>query len=184
MSILCVDIGGTFIKYAVMGRNGDISARGKFSTPRDGREELVEAIGKLFDELSDVEGIAICMPGIIDSENGYCVTGGALCYNDDFYFRHVLYERCPVRIVMENDAKCAAMAEAGMGALKDVSDGLVLIFGTMIGGGIIHDHKLFRGKHFSAGEVSYIIPHAKQRASYENIWGNCNGTPRLGSVHK
>ena len=82
-----------------MERNGDISARGKFSTPRDGREELVEAIGKLFDELSDVEGIAICMPGIIDSENGYCVTGGALCYNDDFYFRHVLYERCPVRIV-------------------------------------------------------------------------------------
>lgn len=48
------------------------------------------------------------MPGIIDPENGYCVTGGALRYNDDFYFRHVLYERCPVRIVMENDAKCAA----------------------------------------------------------------------------
>ena len=179
MSILSVDIGGTFIKYALMERNGDIFARGKIPTPQEGSGELIEAIGRLFDEMADVEGIAICMPGIIDSQNGYCVTGGALRYNDDFYFRRALYERCLVRIVIENDAKCAAMAEAKMGALKDVSDGLVLIFGTMIGGGIIHDHKVFRGKHFSAGEVSYILPHARKRASYENVWGNRNGTPRL-----
>ena len=179
MSILSVDIGGTFIKYALMSRNGNIISRGKIATPKEGRDELVETIGRLFDEMPDVEGIAICMPGIIDPENGYCVTGGALRYNDDFYFRHVLYERCPVRIVIENDAKCAAMAEAGMGALKGVNDGLVLIFGTMIGGGIIHDRKLLRGKHFSAGEVSYILPHAEQKASYENVWGNRNGTPRL-----
>ena len=183
MSILSVDIGGTFIKYALMSRNGNMISRGKIATPKEGRDELVETIGRLFDEMPDVEGIAICMPGIIDPENGYCVTGGALRYNDDFYFRHVLYERCPVRIVMENDAKCAAMAEAGMGALKDVCDGLVLIFGTMIGGGIIHDHRLYRGKHFSAGEVSYIIPHARQRASYDNVWGNLCGTPRLCRIY-
>lgn len=179
MSILSIDIGGTFIKYALMGKDAVILSRGKIPTPQEGRTELVDTIGRLYDEMADVEGIAISMPGIIDSENGYCVTGGALGYNDDFYFRHVLYERCPVRIVIENDAKCAAMAEAGKGALKDVSDGLVLIFGTMIGGGIIHDHKLLRGKHFSAGEVSYIIPHAEKKASRENVWGNRNGTPRL-----
>ena len=156
-----------------------ILSRGKIPTPQEGRDELIEAIGRLYDEMTEVEGIAISMPGIIDTENGYCVMGGALSYNDDFYLRHVLYERCPVRIVIENDANCAAMAEAGMGALKGVNDGLVLIFGTMIGGGIIHDRKLLRGKHFSAGEVSYILPHAEQKASYENVWGNCNGTPRL-----
>jgi predicted NBD/HSP70 family sugar kinase len=79
-------------------------------------------------------------------------------YNDDFYFRHVLYERCPVRIVIENDAKCAAMAEAGKGALKDVSDGLVLIFGTMIGGGIIHDHKLLSGKEKTRLKLFTPVP--------------------------
>ncbi len=179
MNILAVDIGGTFIKYALMSRHGDIISRGKTATPKEGRDELIGTIGRLFDEMSDVEGIAISMPGIIDSGNGYCVTGGALRFNDDFNFRQVLYERCPVRIVIENDAKCAAMAEAGMGALKDVNDGLVLIFGTMIGGGIIHGHRLYRGKHFSAGEVSYIIPYAGQRVSYDNVWGNLSGTPRL-----
>ena len=179
MSILSIDIGGTYIKYALMGKDAAILSRGKILTPQEGRDELIEAIGRLYDEMTGVEGIAISMPGIIDTENGYCVMGGALSYNDDFYLRHALYERCPVRIVIENDAKCAAMAEAGMGALKGVNDGLVLIFGTMIGGGIIHDRKLLRGKHFSAGEVSYILPHAEQKASYENVWGNRNGTPRL-----
>lgn len=183
MSILAIDIGGTFIKYALMGKDAVILSRGKIPTPKEGRKELVETIGRLYDDLPDVEGIAVSMPGIIDSENGYCVMGGALEYNDDFCFRQVLHERCPVRIVIENDAKCAAMAEAGMGALKDVSDGLVLIFGTMIGGGIIHDHKLLRGRHFSAGEVSYIIPHAERKVSYENVWGNCSGTPRLCSLY-
>ena len=179
MDILAIDIGGTFIKYAHMTESAGILARGKVPTPQSGREELIEAIGKIYDSMPAADGLAICMPGIIDSENGYCVTGGALRYNDDFYLRHVLYERCPVRIVIENDAKCAAVAEAKMGSLKGVREGLVLIFGTMIGGGIIHNHELLRGRHFSAGEVSYIIPHAESRASFENLWGNRNGTPRL-----
>jgi predicted NBD/HSP70 family sugar kinase len=141
-----------------MDKDALILSRGKILTPQDGREELVEVIGRLYDEMPDAEGIAISMPGIIDSENGYCVMGGALGYNDDFYFRHVLYERCPVRIVIENDAKCAAMAEAGKGALKDVSDGLVLIFGTMIGGGIIHDHKLLSGKEKTRLKLFTPVP--------------------------
>ena len=68
------------------------------------------------------------MPGIIDTKNDYCAMGGALRYNDDFYLRHALYELCPVKISIENDAKCAALAEAAAGALKDVNDGFVLIF--------------------------------------------------------
>ena len=112
MKILVVDIGGTSIKYACMREDMTMLTRGKIPTPKEGREELIEAIGKLYDGLPDVEGIAISMPGIIDSAGGYCVMGGALRYNDDFYLRHSLYKRCPVKIYMENDAKCAAMAEA------------------------------------------------------------------------
>ncbi len=179
MNVLVIDIGGTFIKYARMDEGMRFLSKGKVPTPQDDREQLVETIGKLYDESPDVEGIAISMPGIIDSENGYCVMGGALRYNDDFYLRHRLYERCPVKIWMENDAKCAAMAEATVGSLKDVSDGFVLIFGTMIGGGYIKDHKLHRGKHFSAGEVSYITTVRDGTADYDTVWGNRCGTPHL-----
>lgn len=179
MKILVVDIGGTYIKYARMTEEMEILSRGKIETPKEKREDLVETIGKLYDEMPDVDGIAISMPGIIDSDNGYVSMGGALRYNDDFYLRHSLYERCPVKIHMENDAKCAAMAEAAVGSLKDVADGFVLIFGTMIGGGFIKDHKLYRGKHFSAGEVSYIMSDKDSMPGYETVWGNRCGTPRL-----
>lgn len=179
MQILVVDIGGTWIKYACMTEKMDILNRGKVKTPQSGREELIETIGKIYDQMPDAEGIAISMPGIIDSENGYCFMGGALRYNDDFYLRQSLYERCPVRIVMENDAKCAAMAEAAVGSLKDVEDGFVLIFGTMIGGAFIKNRRLHRGRHFAAGEVSYINTGREEMPTFSNVWGNRCGTSGL-----
>lgn len=179
MKVLAVDIGGTFIKYAYMEEDMQILSRGKVKTPKEGREQLIEAIGRIYDTVPDVSGIAISMPGIIDSENGYCSMGGALRYNDDFYLRHSLYQRCPVKIHVENDAKCAAMAEASAGSLKDVADGFVLIFGTMIGGGYIQDHKLHKGKHFSSGEISYFITDRDSMPDYDTVWGNRCGTPGL-----
>ena len=183
MKILVVDIGGTFIKYACMKENMEILERGKVKTPQDGRESLIETIGTIYDQMENVDGIAISMPGIIDSENGYCCMGGALRYNDDFYLKRHLYQRCPVKIHMENDAKCAAMAEATAGSLKDVEDGFVLIFGTMIGGGFIKNHALHRGKHFSAGEVSYVNTKRDEVPGVETVWGNRCGTPRLCKMY-
>lgn len=170
MKVLAIDIGGTAIKYAVMTEEMKMLSKGKVPTPMEGRAELIDALAKLFNT-SDAEGIAISMPGIIDTKNGYCFMGGALRYNDDFYLRHALYEKCPVKISMENDAKCAAMAEAAVGSLKDVNDGFVLIFGTMIGGGYIKDKKLHRGIHFSAGEVSYVITDRDAEPREDTIFG-------------
>lgn len=179
MKILAIDIGGTFIKYALMTEDTKIESRGKIPTPTESREALIEAIGKIYDENPQAGGIAISMPGIIDSANGYCLMGGALRYNDDFYLRHALHQRCPLPITIENDAKCAAMAEARLGSIKDVEDGFVLIFGTMIGGAFIQNHKLYKGKHFSAGEISYIVTERDGMPVYETVFGNRCGTPRL-----
>ncbi|MBR6886936.1 MAG: ROK family protein [Selenomonadaceae bacterium] len=183
MNVLAIDIGGTAIKYAEMTNDLKILSKGKVPTPLTGREDLIEALAKIYGEYPSVEGIAISMPGIIDTKNSYCAMGGALRYNDDFYLRHALYEKCPVKISMENDAKCAALAEAAAGALKDVNDGFVLIFGTMIGGGYIKDRKLHRGTHFSAGEVSYITSDRAGTPNFEGVWGNRCGTPQLCKMY-
>ena len=179
MKILVVDIDGTYIKYACMDEYMKIEQRGKIFTPQEGRTELIEAVARLYEAVGDTEGIAISMPGIIDSANGYCAMGGALRYNDDFYFRHALYERCNTKIHIENNAKCAAMAEAAVGSLMDTADGFVLIFSTMIGGGYIKDHHIYKGKHFAAGEVSYIILNSGNKLSDENFWGRSFGIPKF-----
>lgn len=121
-----------------------------------------------------------CPVFIIDSSLGYCsMGGGALPFNSDFYFRDSLYKRCPVKIHIDNDAKCAALAEATIGSLKDVEDGFVLLFGTMIGGAFVKGGEVHRGRHFSAGEVSYIHTAGNSLPDLENAWGIRCGVPRL-----
>ena len=183
MNILCIDIGGTFIKYAHMNENCEFLLKGRIETPSSGRDALIASITSLFRSFPGCEGIAISMAGIIDSDNGYCRMGGAIRYNDNFFIRDALFKECPVPIVIDNDAKCAAMAEAAIGSLKDVNDGVLITIGTMVGGGIIHDKKLIRGKHFSAGEVSYLIPNTEKAATPDNVWGNFCGTPRLCKLY-
>lgn len=179
MKVLTIDIDGTYLRYACMDEFMKIDRRGKIFTPQEGREALIEAIARIFEAVGDAEGIAVSMPGIIDSQRGYCAMGGALRYNDDFYFRDALYERCKTKIHVENNAKCAAMAEAAVGSLIGDEDGFVLIFSTMIGGGYIRDHKLYKGKHFAAGEVSYIILNSGAKLDDDNLWGRSFGIPKF-----
>ena len=65
MNILAIDIGGTSIKYAVMDETMRMRSRGDAPTPQEGREELIDAIGTLYDAMKDCDGIAVSMPGII-----------------------------------------------------------------------------------------------------------------------
>lgn len=178
MKILTVDIGGTYMKYARMNEERAILSRGKIPTPQSGREALVDALASLYED-EPVDGIAISLPGIIDWENGLILMGGALRYNDGFPLRQALRECCPVPICLENDAKCAAIAEASYGNLRDVPNGMVLIFGTMIGGALIREHQLYRGSHFSAGEISYLITDRNGIPSADGVWGNRCGVPQL-----
>ena len=172
MNILTIDIGGTFIKYALLEEGSPLPPSKKIPTPLESREDLLDAIEGLYHSYEEVDGIAISMPGIIDSPRGYVVMGGALRYNDNFPLRDALQKRCPVPICIENDARCACMAEAASGSLAGVSNGMVLIFGTMIGGALIQNHALYRGSHFSAGEISYLITSGDGKPHPENLWGN------------
>jgi len=179
MSILTIDIGGTYIKHACMSLKGEILSRGKFPTPKNSQKELVDEIGKLRESVTGIEGIAISMPGIIDSAKGYCHSGGSLKYNENSYFAREVEQRCQLRVSIENDAKCAVIAEAATGSLAGVDSGFVLIFGTGIGGGFVKDGRLLRGSHFAAGEVSFLVTERGTYPNANNIWGSCCGTPGL-----
>ncbi|SKA73829.1 Sugar kinase of the NBD/HSP70 family, may contain an N-terminal HTH domain [Clostridium sp. USBA 49] len=158
MNYLVFDVGGSAIKYALMNQKAEFLEKGQVPTPQDTIENFVNAIGGIFDKYKDrIEGIAISMPGRIDSDRGYAYSGGHLKYNYDKDICSILQKRCPVPITIENDGKCAALAEAWIGSLSDCNDAIVVIIGTGIGGGIIKDKKLHKGPHFTAGEFSYII---------------------------
>ncbi|WP_026886315.1 ROK family protein [Clostridium beijerinckii] len=177
MRYLALDVGGSSIKYALMTEELEFIEKGKKPTPLDKIENFIEAIGETYDKYKeDIEGIAISMPGVLDSEKGYAYTGGALSYNEKKEIVKILRERCPTKITIENDGKCAALAEVWKGSLKDFNDGVVIVLGTGVGGGIVRNKKIHKGKNFFAGEFSFISTNVNNT---EECWGCISGSKAL-----
>ena len=178
-SCLCVDVGGSSIKYARIGRSRELADYGKVPTPYEGTGpylDCLEAIYKKFQ--GQVSGISLSVPGIIDSEKGICITAGNLRFADGLLLVSELEKRCRGPVAIMNDAKCAALAESSYGALADCRDGVVLVLGTGIGGALIKDGRVHMGHHFAAGEFSFICltDYVDQPDSH---WSGRNGMPRL-----
>ena len=183
MRLTVIDVGGTYIKYACMTEEAEIISRGKVPTPMSGRDEFISTIVDIHKSMPESTGIAISLPGIIDADKGYCFTSGALKYNDDFYICDAIYEKCPVNISIENDAKCAAFAEVSLGSLKDVDDGFVMVFGTGIGGTFIKNRQIHRGHHFASGEISFIITNEHGNIVESDIFGSQCGALGLCKLY-
>lgn len=180
---LGIDVGGTAIKYALMNVRADILEKGEVPTPRSDLEEYLGTLEKIFRSYENqVRGIAMSAPGTIDSDTGYFYTGGALQdFVHEINLQTMLEERLGVPVRVENDAKCAALAEAWTGSLKDCKDGVVIVLGTGIGGGIIKDRRLHKGKNFAAGELSFLIvgDDLKKDESYLSLAAGSIGLRKL-----
>ncbi|MGW8441918.1 ROK family protein [Paenibacillus sp. SEL1] len=154
--ILVFDIGGSFIKFSLYFQ-GEFMCKGKVKTPLDSLENLLIALKQIHNQFIDeCEGIAVSMPGIVDSESGHMVHGGSLRYINDINMIEVFKKAFHLPVAIENDGKCAALGEAWCGSLQGIADGVVLVVGTGMGGGIISQGKLLKGHHLSAGEFSFI----------------------------
>ena len=68
MLYLVIDIGGTYMKYGYYQENGEIQRKGKIPTIKTNIEEFYEMILSLVEK--NIDGIALSMPGLIDSQPG------------------------------------------------------------------------------------------------------------------
>lgn len=176
MNFLVFDVGGFAIKYAVMNDKTDFIEKGKIPTPLDSLGSFLSAIEVVYNRFKDrITGIALSLPGRIDSDHGYSYMGGSLKYNDCKEIVSLLQVNCPLPITIENDSKCAALAEAWMGSLSDCRDGIVITLGTAVGGGIIINRKLYKGPHFQAGEFSHIIVDHDVNDDDDPLFWRCYG---------
>ncbi len=171
---LVFDVGGTFIKFALMDKNGEIEETGKFPTQLDntrGAELFVNSVFEIYAKHKDkkIEGIAMSLPGLIDVRNGFVHNGGALQFLAGMPLGKLLSEKCDnIPVALENDGKCAALCESWKGNASNVKDAYVLVLGTGVGGGMIIDHHVHHGNSLIAGEISYTL-HNMERAQVETI---------------
>ena len=156
MNYLAFDFGGTFVKGAVINEN-TIMEKWKDKAPLESIQQFKEYISQYYERFAGtVQGIAISMPGIIDSESGYLFRAGSYkaLAGTNIYD---LLKDIPVKVAVENDGKAATLAELCSGNLKGVKTGAVITIGTGLGGGIVMDGKLYRGSHFAAGEITGFL---------------------------
>lgn len=119
MNYLAIDVGGTFTKYAIITDECRILEKGKRTTIREPLEGFISSLVDIFQKYKQcIDGIALSMPGIIDSETGFMYTGGNLTCIKNLNIVEILENRCNVPVTVENDAKCAALAEVWKGVLK------------------------------------------------------------------
>lgn len=157
---LVFDVGGTFIKYGLLNDEGTVLEKGKVPSHNDDKDGFLEAIQTVYHTFKErqLKGIALSIPGLVDVEKGMLLAGGSLkCMRGCCVMAEVsaLCDGLPVSV--ENDGKCAGLAEAWIGAAKDVPNCCVLAFGTGVAGAIILNKKVVRGNHLIAGEASYLI---------------------------
>ncbi len=149
---LGIDIGGTMIKILVLKREKK-ACEESAPTPKASPEALVDFIVNKYNQLAksfDIESIGIGIPGVV--RDGLVSTDNLpLC---DYPLQEVLGERIKAAITVDNDANCAALAEAKLGKVK--YDNLVMVtIGTGIGGGIILDGKIRRARG-GLGEICHM----------------------------
>ena len=158
MNYLAIDVGGTFTKYAMMNQNCDFLEKGKIPTVTASFKSFIQSLVNLYERYaSQVKGIALSMPGLIDSASGFMYTGGFIDCISNINIIDTLHHYCPVPITVGNDAKCAALAEIWKGSLQDCQNAVVMVIGTGVGGAVIQNRHVVNGHHFMAGEFSYRL---------------------------
>ena len=153
---LAIDVGGTRLKVALIDRAGNIQERFSERTITTGLPEFLAQLQAIVARYRDrIRGVAFSVPGKLEHPKDTIIGGGALTFMDGVNLRDELKLDIPVAV--ENDGKAAALAELWLGKLHDVSNGMAVVLGTGVGGGLVLDGKLVYGTHYQAGELSFIF---------------------------
>lgn len=149
---LCIDIGGTNIKYAILNNAGNIIQNDKVKSMHD-KKIFLNQIDKIINQYKGVKGIAFCAPGKVYDNTIYF--GGSLPFLDGINFSERYKDlKTPISII--NDGKASVLAENWLGSLKELDNCAAITLGTGLGGGIIVNGRLLSGVHAQAGEVSFM----------------------------
>ncbi len=166
---LGIDVGGTKISYALIDFNGEVKGDiEKVHTPKTANEikELLRAIILKFEK--DVEFVAIATAGTVNNENTKVIGSTA---NLPSGYKEIDFASLSCkRVFIENDANCAAWAEYKIGASKGFKNSVMLTLGTGVGGGIIINGKLLKGKSGGAGEMHFVMSRNQRRKCTCGSW--------------
>jgi len=152
-----VDVGGTKVAAGVVDVSGRIIEKLRRSTPAASPSRTAEVISGAVLELlgrHDVEAVGVGAAGFVSESRSTVVFAPNLAWRDEPLQRDV-GERTGLPVVVENDANASAWAEVRFGAARGQAQAVFISVGTGIGGGLVLNGQLYRGRWGMAGEPGH-----------------------------
>jgi glucokinase len=153
-----VDVGGTKVAAGVVDEQGQILGRTRHGTPSASPADVEDVIAVCVEELRrdhEVEAVGVGAAGFIDADRSRVLVAPNLSWRDE-PLRDAVSARTGLPVVVENDANAAAWAEYRFGAGRGEEHLVLVTVGTGIGGGIVLNGALYRGRFGVGAEFGHL----------------------------
>ena len=164
-----IDLGGTKIEGICLDDNLQVIERKRIPTNQhNGYQHIVKSIVSLTSDITKNVtdySVGVCTPGAISKKTGLIKNSNTQCLIG-MPLKQDLENSLGKKISIDNDANCFAMAEAKMGAGIGFRIVFGVIMGTGVGGGIVIDGKVHKGRTNIAGEWGHHTLHQNGNVCY------------------
>lgn len=157
-----IDIGGTKVAGGLVDPSGAVLQRVLTSTPSSSPVAVEDAICDVVGQLSarapvgqSVEAVGIGAAGWVDTNQAIVRFSPHLAWRNE-PLKERLSDRLAQPVLVDNDANAAAWAEFRFGAGRNARVMVMVTLGTGIGGALVIDGRLFRGRYGMAGEFGHM----------------------------
>lgn len=177
-----IEIGGTKLQLGLGPGDGTFVAfeRRAVEPQRGGggiREQIVEAWPKLLQSAGchrdDVRAIGIGFGGPVDDRTRSTIKSHQVEGWDNFPLAHWAEQELGRPTVVGNDADCAGLAEAMLGAGRGFDPVFYITVGSGIGGGLIVGQRVQRGTGLGAAEMGHL--RLRTAEGYSTLEDLCSG---------
>ena len=158
---LGIDIGGTRLRVALVDDRGRVLAREEvFTKAQAGPDAVIGQIVALADLIApdrgDIAGAGISCPGPIDTKRGLALGIPTLAGWDNIPIAQMVGTAVSLPVQLENDGIAAAMGEWTFGAGKGLDNIVYVTISTGVGGGVIIDGRVARGRMGMAAHIGHM----------------------------
>lgn len=153
---LCLDIGGTNIRIAEV--SGTKISNKKVAQNPNQTEKTLKTIIDLISQYKKPSQICISVAGF---EQDGKIQGSPNTSLNGVKLKSAIQNKFRAKVYIQNDARCATLAEMKFGAGKNLNNFVLLTLGTGIGGGIVINKKLYLGEGIAGEICNQIIENGK-----------------------
>ena len=156
-----VDLGGTKVSVAVM-RQGELQEPSLAPTDNSSQDALIGQLAGAIEAArarcqDEPIAVGVGVPSVVEFPSGR-VRSSVNVPLQDVALGALLGERLGLDVYVDNDANCAALAEAhDLDGHLECTQLVMFTVGTGVGGGIIIDGRPHRGASGAAGELGHMI---------------------------